>query len=1640
MNLRRPAASLALALALVSAPWAGAQARLDATKALTQYGLDAWNLDQGLPNATVNAVLQTREGYLWLGTFEGLARFDGVRFTVFNRANTPALRNNGIRALCEDREGGLWIGTNGGGLTRLQDGRFEGFTREQGLTSDIVRALHTDLRDGAVWIGTNGGGLVRYKDGRFEPQPPEQAGRVVVALAQERDGTLWAGTLGEGLRRRSPDGTWQTFGPSDGLPPQLLTAVAARRGGGLWVGTAGGGLVHFEGGRVVPLPAALAPLQDANVAALVEDGDGALWVGTNGGGLARFDGERLSVTKTTEGLPADVVYSLWLDREGSLWVGTNGAGLARLRDGSVTSYTTREGLSRDFAYTVLQDRSGALWAGSAGGLDRLEGGRFQPVATPWQGGMAVRSLAEDAAGGLWIGTYGAGVWRRAPDGSFSGFRARDGLANDNVRAVMVDRRGRVWAATIDGLSVREDGRWRSYRVADGLPANSVIGLAEDAEGRLWAGTDGAGLVRFDGQRFEVFTTEHGLPSNLVLALFVDAEGTLWLGTNGGVAWRQGARFHARGSADGLPSDAITQLRDDNAGNLWLGTSRGISRIAKAELLAAADAPRGRISARTFDRTDGMKSAQCTGPGQPAGFRDRDGRLWFATTQGVVVLDPARLRSDTRPPDVRIEEVVVDGVAHPADALRTPTAPGRVEFRFTALTLLAPSRVAFRFRLEGFDDAWSAPGDRRLVEYTKLPPGDYVFRVSARSGDGPWNDAGAALALTVPPRFYQTRAFLALAGLALVALVVGTHQLRLRALRTRARDLAVQVTERTQSLAEAKERAEAARAEAVRLLGAAEAIGSAIGLEEVLDRILAELGAVVPYDRASVQQLRGDRLEIVGGRGLAARTGPGGSAPISDQRGLDVVRGASALIAAAEPAAEGSRPGCWLGVPLRFGERITGVIVLDHGQPDFYREGHARAAEAFAAHAAIAIEHARLHDIALRELSEREAAESELRRQGAYLASLNETALAVMNRLDVEPLLETLVSRAAALLGAPEGFLYLEAAGSSHLRCRVALGRQPLDLHVQPGEGAVGRVWVTGTAVLVDDYDTWTGRSPQVAPGRLQALLAVPLRFGGRVAGALGLAHDTLSQRRFSPAEAEQLARFAELASIALENARLFAQARQELADRTSAQQAAAKSEERYRDLFEQSLGLICTHDPEGVLLSVNPAAARSLGREAAAMQGHNLREFLPAGALGGFDDYLREIREAGQAEGLLSILDARGAIHAWRYRNVLRTPQDPRPAPGANVGSGAPYVIGFAQDVTEELAAQARLAESEERFRELAENIESVFFLRAPDGAHVLYASPAYERVWGRPRAALLADVGELLTAAHPDDRAALEAALAAADGYELEYRVVPPSGPARWVHVREFPVRGESGELLRFAGIAEDISERKRLERLREDLAHTVVHDLKNPLTAIMGSLEILSATAREQLSDAQRQILRAATGGGNRLLGLVETLLDVSRLEGGAMPVERSAVTLRPLFEEIAELEKPLAERKLLRLLVDVEPANLAVDADRTLLLRILQNLAGNAIKFTPDGGRVRLFALPDPDPGFVRLAVQDSGFGVPLDVRARLFEKFSAGRDARSGTGLGLLFCRLAVEAHGGRIWVEGPPGTGATFCFTLPAARG
>src|SRR5262245_1163503 len=774
------------------------------------YLLETWTTDEGLPQNTVNAILQTRDGYLWAGTYDGLARFDGLHFTTFNTANTPELGSNGIRALCEDRSGALWIGTNGGGLSRYAGGRFTTYKSKDGLASEMVWALAA-AEDGGVWVGTNGAGVIHAQDGNFRRvgEPSD----IVYSLAVDGKGGVYVGT-GTGLKHLGGDGRW-TVASTDGLGSGTVNAVAPGGDGELWASIIGWGVGRLRDGRLVSAWPEAAPAAGQGNSVIV-DPRGARWLATTRGEIVRVEGARAELVTADRPLPANPVYSMHQDREGSLWIGTNGAGLLRLRKSAFLAYTVSEGLPHDFVYPVHQTPDGAVWVGTGGGLARFAAGRW--TAFTVRDGLChdvVRSLADDGEGGLWVATYGGGICRFS-GGSWHRYTRSEGLADDNVRAVLRDSHGRLWAATLHGLSRLDGERFTSLTEKDGLPHLSLICLLEGRDGSLWIGTDGGGLARMREGRMETLTTADGLPSNVILTLRESGDGALLIGSNGGLARLKDGRIQVFRVSDGLPSDSITQILEDGE-DLWVGSSHGVSRVSKKDLDAVASGALARLHVATFDKGDGMRSSQCTAPAQPAGLRDRDGRLWFGTSRGVAVLDPRRLERDAQRPPVVIESLVADDRSYSthADAVVLPPGTTRVRIAYTGLCLLTPGRVRFRVSLDGFDQGWNDVGDRRVADYTNLRPGHYRFRVLAANGDGVWNEEGAALPVQLEPRYYQTSWFyvLLIGGLALG--LAGADRLRVRRIRARERELTSLVAESTLSLLEEKERALDATEEARR---------------------------------------------------------------------------------------------------------------------------------------------------------------------------------------------------------------------------------------------------------------------------------------------------------------------------------------------------------------------------------------------------------------------------------------------------------------------------------------------------------------------------------------------------------------------------------------------------------------------------------------------------------------------------------------------------------------------------------------------------------------------------------------------------------------------------------------------------------
>ena len=770
-------------------------ANLDPRLAITQYTQDVWSTEAGLPQNEVLALAQTSDGYLWLATEEGLVRFDGIRFTVFDKENTPALQANDIRSLLVDHSDSLWIGTNGGGVTRYKDGAFTTFTTRDGLSNDAVLSLHEDPH-GVIWIGTDGGGMSRYANGKFQTLTtkdglPDDA---VFAICTGPDGSLWVGTHG-GLARWQ-NNRFTSYSTKDGLGKDDIRALYADRHGDVWIGTNGGGLDRFNDGRFQTFTTRDG-LAGNMIWSIGEDVAGSLWIGTGDGGLSRFRDGHFSSYGTKLGLPSDGVWTTLEDREGDLWLGTNG-GLVRLKGGAFTTFTTKEGLSSDVILPVFQDRDGAIWVGTgAAGLNRLKDGKVT-IYTTREGlpSDSVFSINQDGNGTLWAGTR-KGL-AQLKDGRF---HVVSGLPNEVVQCTYTDHNGDLWVGTRGGLSRYAGGTFVTYSSKDGLSNDNVHSIFEDSSHVLWIGTGGGGVDRFENGRFTAYTRSSGLSNNVVWAIAADSEGTLWLGTNNGLNRYKDGKFTTFTTGNGLFDDAIFLILDDHRGNLWMTSNRGVFRVAISDLNAFAEGKSSLIRSFSYGVADGMKSKECNGGFQPMGWRGKDGKLYFPTQKGLSVLDPQRLDNSGAPPNVVIEKVVIDHQNFdPKKKIQLRPGKGEMEFQFTGLSLAAPERIRFKYMLEGFDKDWVDAGTRRVAYYTNIPAGKYKFRVIASDRDGVWSKKGASSAITLQPHFYQTYVFALICSALGAGIFVVAFRLRMRRLRANEIKLVLLVDERTRALA------------------------------------------------------------------------------------------------------------------------------------------------------------------------------------------------------------------------------------------------------------------------------------------------------------------------------------------------------------------------------------------------------------------------------------------------------------------------------------------------------------------------------------------------------------------------------------------------------------------------------------------------------------------------------------------------------------------------------------------------------------------------------------------------------------------------------------------------------------------------
>ncbi len=759
---------------------AGAQTlALDPSRDLSQFNRRVWLTENGLPQNTVHSIVQTKDGYVWVATEEGLARFDGLEFTVFDKQNTTALRSNDIRVLVADRQGALWIGT-ADGLVRLMDAKFTAFTTQDGLPSNVIDALALG-QDDLLWVATNAG-VVRFSHNLFSVQS-ELPGNGVRALFADRDGALWIGSS-DGVACYQ-NGAVTKYTTQDGLASNTVLSIDQDRDG-MWVGTTDG-LSEFKGGRFLTYTTRDG-LPNNRIVSLFADREGSVWIGT-AGGLSRFADKHFSSFPAGDGPANEIILSVLEDREGSLWIGTESAGLVMLNDKKFTTYTSKEGLGNDLVKSIYEDRKHNIWIGTnGGGLNLLKDGKFTSYTTAdGLSSNVVLALAGDNDGDLWVGTPDG--LNRFRDGKFKTFTSAEGLANDFVRSIYADRAGNLWIGTRGGLTRLRGERFDIFTMANGLPDDFVGTIDEDGQGNIWIGTLG-GLSKFKDEKFTTYTTKDGLSSNVVISLHEDTDGALWIGTSGGGFNRlKQGKFTTYSTRNGLPDDVVYGMLEDRKNGLWVSSNKGIFRVDRKDLDDFASGAIASVSPVLYGSADGMITRECSGGGHPADWRSADGRLWFSTIKGLAMIDPEKIRLNDQPPPVAIEQIRVDDESI-APAQRIELAPGksRLDFYYTALSFVAPEKVKFKYKLEGFDSDWVDGGTRRVAYYTNLRPGRYKFQVIASNNDGLWSPTGAAFDLYLKPHFYQTYWFYALCTL--VFGILAWHLYRLRLKRIEAQFVAV----------------------------------------------------------------------------------------------------------------------------------------------------------------------------------------------------------------------------------------------------------------------------------------------------------------------------------------------------------------------------------------------------------------------------------------------------------------------------------------------------------------------------------------------------------------------------------------------------------------------------------------------------------------------------------------------------------------------------------------------------------------------------------------------------------------------------------------------------------------------------------
>ncbi|MEP7339790.1 MAG: two-component regulator propeller domain-containing protein [Acidobacteriota bacterium] len=761
---------------------------LTTTTRAQEYGFDVWTTANGLPQNTVTGVAQTPDGYLWLSTFDGLARFDGVRFTIFDKGNTKGIINNRFARLFADREGVVYAFTENHVVTVYRNGVFRSYS-DFATSGEAIAAIVSDTKGNVIFETVKGdyalqGDRFVLTPGQKEPNSNKNYRQIYWG----KSGAKWVVERNQTTRHK--DGQVTTY-------PLKLTREELGAGnslapyedqhGALWVRRSPAfELWRLQDGKVAVFTKKELPaLNELYPNQVKEDADGSLWFLFSGRNVpkpsqfVRFKDGQFTSYQLNEAVGATASLT---DREGNFWLATT-TGLRRLRRKLIATISVKDGLNSNEIYPLLQTHNGDIFIGSAQGVNRYSQGKVTDLGLNYRPDfpLTTRGLWEDDQARLWLGFQGSGGFGRFEAPSSVKRVGKYDLPN-GATDFTSDRAGYIWIATGEGLyKYKDDKEIAHYTVKDGLPSDNVITIHVDRNGNLWAGTFD-GLAQFKDGRFISYNTEADSPKGFVRAIYEDADGVLWCGTYGdGLVRYKGGKFFNYRVEHGLFNNGVFAILEDKRGNFWMSSNRGIHRVSRQELNDFAEGRIPKLNSVSYDEKDGMLNAECNGGRLPAAIKAKDGKFWFPTMGGVVIIDPEAEAVNPQPPPVVIETFLIDHKPIDPQILRSSLIPhpspvelnpqqSQLEINYTALSLLKSAQIKFKYKLEGLESNWTEAGTQRTANYSYLPAGSYTFHVIAANANGVWNNKGASIRVVVRPYFYRTWWFLWLAVAALTGAI------------------------------------------------------------------------------------------------------------------------------------------------------------------------------------------------------------------------------------------------------------------------------------------------------------------------------------------------------------------------------------------------------------------------------------------------------------------------------------------------------------------------------------------------------------------------------------------------------------------------------------------------------------------------------------------------------------------------------------------------------------------------------------------------------------------------------------------------------------------------------------------------------